>query len=77
VLLYGQTLVVQKSESTEYKSADDLKGRSVGVVAGSNYVGIVKRVGGDPVPGNSVAGAVADVNAGKIATAMGSAPTII
>jgi len=77
VLSYGETLVVQKSEPTDYKSADELKGRSVGGVAGSNFVGIVKRVGGEPIPGNSVAAAVADVDAGKIVAAMGSAPTII
>jgi polar amino acid transport system substrate-binding protein len=77
VLSYGETLVVQKTDPTEYRSAEDLRGRSVGAVAGSNYVDLVKRAGGTPVLGNSVAAAVADVNAGKIVAAMGSAPTII
>jgi polar amino acid transport system substrate-binding protein len=77
ILSYGEALVVHKSDARQYQSAADLKGVSLGVIAGSNYVDIAKRVGADAQISTSLPGAVADVNSGKIAAAMGSAPTII
>jgi polar amino acid transport system substrate-binding protein len=76
VLSYGEALVVQARDRTEYRTSADLAGRTVGVIAGSNYVGIAKRAGAAIVVGTSLAGAVADVDAGKIDAVIGTAPTL-
>jgi polar amino acid transport system substrate-binding protein len=76
VLSYGEALVVQKGDTTDYKSADDLKGVAVGVVAGSSYVDIATRVGAD-VKLYESSSPMVDVNAGTLTATIGSAPTFI
>jgi polar amino acid transport system substrate-binding protein len=76
VLSYGEALVVQARDRTAYRTSADLAGRTIGVIAGSNYVGIAERAGATTVVGTSLAGAVAEVDAGRIDAVIGTAPTL-
>ena len=76
VFSYGETMVVQKNDPNDYRTAADLKGLRVAVIAGSNYVDIAKRIGAEPVVGGSLDGAVKSVEDGTVAAAMGTAPTL-
>jgi len=76
VFSYGETIVVRKNDPGNYRTASDLRGLRVAVMAGSNYVDIAKRIGADPVVGGSLDGAVTSVDDGAVAAAMGAAPTL-
>ena len=77
VFRYGETIVVHKDDAREYLSAEDLKGLAVGVVEGSNFVEIANSVGADTRVGDSLDGAMEQVDAGEIDAAMGTAPVVI
>jgi polar amino acid transport system substrate-binding protein len=77
IFAYGETVIVQSADEREYGSAADLKGRSVGVVEGSNFVDIANSVGADTREGPSLDAAIDDVNAGRIDAVMGTAPVLI
>ena len=77
VLSYGEAIIVHKDDPKDYRSASDLKGLSLGVVAGSNYIEIAARVGANPKIGNSLSALMMEVNTGKLVAAMGSAPTLL
>lgn len=77
VFTYGEAVVVHKDDPREFTSAEDLAGRSVGVVEGSNFVDIANRVGADTRVGDSLADAIAQVDAGTLDAAMGTAPVVI
>jgi len=77
VLSYGEALAVRTTDTAPYASADDLRGKSVGVIVGSSYVGIAERAGAIGVPSHSLPGAVGDVNDGRLVAVIGTAPTLI
>jgi len=76
VFSYGETIVVQKNDPKDYRTAADLNGLRVAVIAGSSYVDIAKRIGAEPVVGGSLDGAVKSVDEGAVAAAIGTAPTL-
>ena len=62
----GQSVLVNK-EDTEFKTAEDLKGKSIGVQLGSLQEGIASKIDGTEVKFyNSFTGAVLELNAKKI-----------
>ena len=77
VLSYGEALAVRRDDAAHYGTADDLKGKTVGVIVGSSYVDIASRAGAIGVAGGSLPGAVADVNDGRLVAVIGTAPTLI
>jgi polar amino acid transport system substrate-binding protein len=77
IFTYGETIVVHKDDTREYRGAADLAGVSVGVVEGSNFVDIANAAGADTRVGESLPNAMKGVDAGELQAAMGTAPVVI
>jgi len=78
VFQYGEGLVVPESDKTDYKSMDELKGKTIGVQIGVVYVKpLESAVGEDHVKMyDSMNDMINDVRLGRIEVAMGDGPTM-
>lgn len=76
VFSYGEGIVVPSTDKTDYKSINDIKGKTVGVQIGVIYVEPLKKaVGADHVKMyDSMNDMISDVRLGRIAVAMGDGP---
>ena len=78
VYSYGEGMVVNEKDSTEYKSYEDLKGAVIGVQVGTVYVEPMKAAGyfSEVRAYDSMADVIRDVGLGRIKAGFGDYPIV-
>jgi len=78
VYSYGEALIVKTSDTTEYKTLDDLKGKVVGAQVGTVYIDALQASGLLPEVKiyDSIADILRDVSVGRIEAGFGDHPIV-
>ena len=79
VYSYGEALIVAASDTTEYRSLEDLKGKVVGAQVGTVYIDALQESGLFPEVKvyDSVADILRDVGVGRIEAGFGDHPIVV